>query len=70
MHMFLRAAGWGGSILIIIALLITLLKQLIAFIGFVTFAIKLIVILAFAAVIIFVGLMVLKGFKEKRRHKE
>ena len=70
MNVFLRAAGWGGSLLIIIALIITLLKQMIAFIGFVTFAIKIVVILAFAAVIIFVGLMILKGFKEKRRHKE
>jgi len=70
MHIWLRAAGWGGSLIIIIALVIALLKQLIAFIGFVTFAIKLVVILAFVAVIIFVGVMVVKGFKERRHHKE
>ena len=70
MHVLLRAAGWGGSLLVIIALIITLLKQLIAFIGFITFAVKILIILAFAAVIIAVGLMVLKGFKNSRKHKE
>ena len=70
MSIFLRAAGWGGSLLVIIALIITLLKQLIAFIGFITFAVKILIILAFAAVIIAVGLMVLKGFRNSRKHKE
>jgi|KBSSwiStaDraftv2_1062776.scaffolds.fasta_scaffold64959_2 hypothetical protein len=70
MSIFLRAAGWGGSLLVIITLIIVLLKQLIAFIGFITFAVKILIILAFAAVIIAVGLMVLKGFKNSRKHKE
>jgi hypothetical protein len=67
MPIFLKAAGKWGSILVLIALLIAFLKQLIAFIGFLTFAIKIAIVLAFAALIIFVGLMVLKGFKEKKR---
>ena len=70
MHILLRAAGWGGSLLVIIALIITLLKQLIAFIGFITFAFKILIILAFAAVFVAVGLLVLKGFKNSRKHKE
>jgi hypothetical protein len=70
MPIWLRAAGWGGSILVIIALIITLLKQIIAFIGFITGAIKLLIILLFIAVIVFVGLMVLKGFKETRKRKD
>jgi len=67
MPIWLQAAGKWGSILVLIALLIAFLKQLIAFIGFITFAIKIAIVLAFVALIIFVGLMVLKGFKEKKR---
>ena len=70
MSMFLRAAGWGGSLLVIIALVITLLKQLITFIGFITFAFKIIIVLAFIAVIGTVGFLVLKGFQNSRKHKD
>jgi hypothetical protein len=70
MSIFLRAAGWGGSLLVIIALVIALLKQLIAFIGFITLAFKILIVLAFVAVIAGVGLLVLKGFKNSRKHKE
>lgn len=66
----LKAAGKWGGILVVIALVIALLKQLIALIGFITFAFKILIILAFVAVIIAVGLVVLKGFKENRKHKE
>ena len=67
MPIWLKAAAGWGSVLVLIALLIAFLKQLIAFIAFLTFAIKVAIILAFAALIIFVGLMVLKGFKERKR---
>ncbi len=70
MPIWLKAAGKWGSILVVIALVITLLKQIIAFIAFLTGAIKLLIILAFVALILFVGLMVLKGFKERRKHSE
>lgn len=70
MPIWLKAAGKWGSILVVIALVITLLKQIITFIAFLTGAIKLLIILAFAALILFVGLMVLKGFKERRKHSE
>jgi hypothetical protein len=70
MPIWLKAAGKWGSILVVIALVITLLKQIITFIAFLTGAIKLLIILAFAALILFVGLMVLKGFKERRKHNE
>lgn len=70
MPIWLKATGKWGSILVIIALVITLLKQLIAFIGFLTFAFKVLIILIFAALIIGVGLLILKGFKDNRKHKD
>jgi hypothetical protein len=66
----LYAAGKWGSILVLIALLITLVKQLIAFVGFITGAIKLLIILAFVALIVFVGYLVLKNYTNNRRRGE
>jgi len=65
----MRAAGIGGSLLAVIALVIVLLKSLIAFVGFLTFAFKIIIVLVFVAVIVGVGFLVLKGISEKRRSK-
>jgi len=67
---FFRAAGIGGSILVILALIIYLLKTLIAFIAFLTGAIKILIVLAFAGVIIVVGLLVLRSLIDRRRSKE
>lgn len=66
----LYAAGKWGSILVLIALLITLVKQLIAFVGFITGAVKLLIILAFVALIVFVGYLVLKNYTNNRRRGE
>ncbi|HEY0427394.1 MAG TPA: hypothetical protein VGC76_06270 [Pyrinomonadaceae bacterium] len=66
----LKAAGVGGSILVILALIITFLKQIIAFIGFLTLAIKIIVVVAFVALLIGVGLLVLRSFNDRRKAKE
>ena len=68
--MFLKAAGIGGSILVILALIIYLLKTIIAFIAFLTGAIKILIILAFVFVIVIVGLMVLRGLIDRRRPKD
>jgi len=51
-------------------LIITLLKNLIAFIGFLTFAFKVLIFLLFAAVIIGVGYLILRGISESRRNKD
>ncbi len=67
MPLWVKATGKWGSILVIIALVITLLKQLIAFIGFVTGAIKLLIILVFVAVIVGVGLLALKAWTGRKR---
>jgi hypothetical protein len=68
--MFLKGAGIGGSILVILALVIYLLKTLIAFIGFLTGAIKILIILAFVVLLVGVGLMVLRGLNDRRRPKD
>jgi hypothetical protein len=67
---FMKVAGKWGGILVIIALLITLLKQLIAFIGFITGALKLLIFLAFVALIVFVGIAVFKGLQRNRKPVE
>ena len=70
MPVWLKAASKWGGILVLIALLISLLKTIIAFIGFLTGAIKILILLAFVALIVAIGVMVLKGWKEARRNRD
>ena len=70
MPLWVKAAGKWGSIVVIITLIITLLKQLIAFVGFITGAVKLLVILAFVLVIAGVGFLMIKSWNDSRRRKE
>lgn len=70
MPVWMKAAGIGGSILALIALVIVLLKTIVGFIAFLTGAIKVIIILVFVALLLAIGLMVLKGFRESKRNKE
>lgn len=70
MSVYLRAAGKWGSIFAILALIITLLKQIIGFIGFLTFAIKVLIVMAFAAMFIGVGLMALRTFQQRKKKEE
>jgi len=70
MPIWLKAAGKWGSIFAILALVITLLKQIIAFIGFLTTAIKLFVVLAFVALFLAVGLMVFRTMRKNRKAQE
>jgi hypothetical protein len=75
MSLFYKAAGWG-SIFAILALIITFLKQIIALvsqvlalISFFMFAIKIIIVLAFIAVIGAVGFMIFRSWDRNRRAK-
>ncbi len=70
MPLFLKAAGVGGSLLILIALLITFMKSIIVFIGFITGAIKVLIVLVFIALIIGIGYMILKGWNESRKIRD
>lgn len=70
MPIWTKAAGIGGIIFAILTLVITLLKQVIAFIGFITFAVKLLILFAFVALFLGVGLLVFRTWNSKRRVKE
>ena len=67
MPIWMKATGKWGGIFVVIALLITLLKSLIAFVGFLTMAFKILIVLAFVIVILGVGFLILKGVSGKRR---
>ena len=64
---FMKAAGKWGSIFVLIALLITLVKSLIAFVGFITLAIKILIVVAFIALFLGVGYLVIKGISGAKR---
>ena len=66
----MKAAGIGGSILALIALLIVLVKSLIALVGFVTGAIKILIILAFVALLLGVGFLIFKGMADRKRKSD
>jgi hypothetical protein len=62
MMTMLRAAGKWGGILTLIALAILVLRQVIVFIGFLTFAIKALLILAFLFLLLGVGYLIFKSW--------
>ncbi len=70
MPIWLKAAGKWGSVFAILALIITLLKQIIAFVGFLTMAIKLLVVLVFVALIFGIGFMIFRTRSQKRKAQE
>lgn len=70
MPTWLKATGKWGSVFVILALIVKLLKSLISFVGFLTMAIKFGVILAFVLVLVGVGLLVLRGVNANRKAKE
>ncbi|MEJ7860607.1 MAG: hypothetical protein WKF90_03105 [Pyrinomonadaceae bacterium] len=70
MSILMKAAGKWGSILAVIALIITLLKTVIGFIAFLTTAIKILVVLAFVLLFVGIGFVVLRSWNGKRGTKE
>lgn len=70
MPVWFKAAGKWGSILVILTLIITLLKQFIAFIGFLTAAVKIIVVLVFLALFLGVGMIVFRTWSDRRKARE
>ncbi len=65
-----QADSKWGSILVILALIVTLLKQIIGFIGFLTFIIKIAVVLFFVAIFLGVGILILRSWKSSQASKE
>jgi hypothetical protein len=67
MLLFMKGAGVIGSLLVIIALVITFLKAVIGFVGFLALAVKIVIILAFLAVFAAVAFMILRSWQEHRK---
>lgn len=63
----IKLASVGGSILVVIALVIAVLKGVLGLVGIITSAIKLLVILAFVAVFAGVGFLIFRAWQENRR---
>jgi hypothetical protein len=69
MSSFLVTAGRWGGIATIILLVIALLKQLIAFVGFIMFAIKAALVLAFVALMLLIVVLMLRTRSQRRREE-
>ena len=67
---FLKATGIVGTILALIVVVIAFVKQLIAFVGFLMFAIKAIIVLGFVALFLGVGVVVFRSWSNKKREKD
>ncbi|MGH3851175.1 MAG: hypothetical protein ACRDRT_16040 [Pseudonocardiaceae bacterium] len=67
MSAFIKTAGRWGGIVTIILLVITLLKQLIAFVGFLMTALKVGIVLAFIGLLVLIALTILR---DNRRRKD
>jgi uncharacterized membrane protein len=70
MPVWFKAAGKWGSILVILTLIITLLKQIITFIGFLTAAIKIMVVLSFVVLFLGVAMLVFRTWNSNRKARE
>jgi hypothetical protein len=68
--MSFKAAGAWGSILVVIALIITLLKNIIAFVGFLTTAIQVLLVVAFIGVFGLVGYLIFKAWSNNKAAKK
>jgi hypothetical protein len=66
----LMAFGRWGGILTLIILLIALVKQLIAFVGFLMFALKVGIVLAFIALFLLIIIAIFRGRSQRRRGVE
>jgi predicted membrane protein len=70
MSALLTTFGRWGGILSLIALLIVLVKQLIALVGFLLFALKIAIVIAFVGVLLIIVLAMLRGRGRRRREEE
>jgi hypothetical protein len=69
MSMLAVASKWGG-ILTLIALAILALRQIVVFIGFLTFAIKIALVLGFASVLLGVGYMIFAAWRARKKEEQ
>jgi hypothetical protein len=62
----LKMAGRWGGIFVIIALVITLLRQVISLVGFLLFALKAMIVIAFVGLVLLMIVLVLRGRSRNR----
>lgn len=67
MPVWLLTAGKWGGIITIIALVITLLKQIIELVGFLMFAIKIVLVLGFVGLVVTIGFLAIRTWQQRRR---
>ncbi len=65
MGIFVKSASLLGGLLVVIALVITLLKALIGFVGFLALAVKIMIVIAFLFLLASVGFMVFRAWQSK-----
>lgn len=63
------ASKWGG-VLALIALVIFFVEQLIAFVGFLTFALQILIVLAFVVVFAGVAYLIFRGWQNSRKYPQ
>ena len=66
----LKTAGRWGGVFVIIALVITLLRQLISLVGFFLFALKAVIVIAFIGLVLLMIALVLRGRSRSRAGAE
>ena len=66
----LQVAGRWGGILALIALLIVLIKQLIALVGFIMLAIKIALVIAFIGLMLLIIIMFFSTRRKRQREAE
>ncbi len=67
MVMSFKAASILGSIVVLIAMVITFIKTLIAFVGFLTTAVQVVIVLAFVGVIGLVAFLIIRSWQNNKK---
>ena len=70
MTAYLKTASGWGLILTILALVVALLRSLVAFVGFITMAIQIGLVLAFVALILTIGIFAFRTWSQHKRQRE
>lgn len=70
MPVWLAVATKWGSIVVLIGLVIALVKALIGFVSFVTFAVKILIVLLFVAVFVGVAFLAFRAWQGTRKRPQ
>ena len=67
---FITASKWIGFLLTIIALVIALLRSLVEFVGFITVAIQVGLVIAFIGLVLTVGIFAFRTWSNHKRQRD